>query len=354
MRRFPWTEARRRRRVGRRPGSAAMSHDDTEGLQAAAAGSLLQDMVHDSGMMPWINDLGLNGHVDKAIFLSNSDDADGLQLDADTMALLMHGRGGSAHEDASAGASSSRVKREGGSLDSPVPSKRPARNLDYGEAGVDIESHEHALAIQGMLHLDSDKHGGVSTGGSPAAKARTNAHVNHVHDARGNGAAAHGGSKFLAGVAGVRDAPEEDRPHSPADNEHVPPTPSSSGPRCSGAHAVGKDAASPERPRAWRMRPLLYAPANALAQKKQCVSLCLPACAVCTAFLRTLIAVARHAVVSGSAPPVSLESPVPLSFSERTLIALSADATLPLPPANASALILVSAAGGTRAFDHSV
>ena len=207
-----------------------MSHDDSEGMQAAAAGSLLQDLVNDSGIMPWINDLGLNGHVDKAIFLSTSEDADGLQLDADTMAMLMHSRGGSAHDDASAGASS-RGKREGASLESAGPSKRPARNLDYAEAGVDLESQR---AIQGMLHLDGDKQGGASAAGSPSAKARTNAHVNHAHNARANAAAyagGHGGSKFLAGVAGVRDVAEEDPPHSPADNEHVPPTPSSSGPR---------------------------------------------------------------------------------------------------------------------------
>jgi hypothetical protein len=206
-----------------------MSHDVPEGLQAAAAGSLLQDMVNDSGIMPWINDLGLNGHVDKAIFLSTSEDADGLQLDADAMALLMHSRGGSAHDDSSAGASS-RGKRDGALLESPGPSKRPARNLDYAEAGVDLESQR---AIQGMLHLDGDKQGCASAAGSPSVKARTNAHVNQAHDARANAAHAggHGGSRFLAGVAGVRDVPEEDPPHSPADNEHVPPTPSSSGPR---------------------------------------------------------------------------------------------------------------------------
>lgn len=209
-----------------------MSQDDPEGLQAAAAGSLLQDMVNDSGIMPWINDLGLNGHVDKAIFISNSEDADSLQLniDADTMAPLMHSRGGSAHDDASGGAST-RGKREGASIDGPGHSKRPSRNLDYAETGVDLESQR---AIQGMLHLDGDRQGNAREEGSSTAKARTIAHVNHVHDAPANAAVhagGHGGSKFLAGVAGVRDVPEDFPPHSPADHEHVPPTPSSSGPR---------------------------------------------------------------------------------------------------------------------------
>ena len=199
-----------------------MSHDDPDGMQVAGAGSLLQDMVHESGMASWIDNLGLNGHVDKAIFLSNSEDADGLQLDADSTSLLMQPRGGSAHDDTSAGASS-RGKRGGDLADSPGPSKRPARNLYYGDT-VDLSSHE---AIQGMLHLDGDKEGSASNIASPAAKSRANSHHSHPLQADSQ---EHGASRFLSVVATtVHDT--DNPPHSPAENDHVTHTPSSSGPR---------------------------------------------------------------------------------------------------------------------------
>jgi hypothetical protein len=154
-------------------------------------------MVHDSGMMPWIHELGLNGHPTlngHQIFLANPDDV--LQLD-----------GGPAHEDMSRG------KRVGDSIGNSAPSKRPARNLDYGVSEL-LENHE---ALQGMLRLNS---GSLD---SPHAKARQA--VLQAPD----GATSVGGSRFLACVAGGRD--DDDPPHSPPENESVLHTPSSSGPR---------------------------------------------------------------------------------------------------------------------------
>jgi len=188
-------------------GHGTMSHDYTDGLQGAAVGHLVEEMLHDSGMARWIDDLGLNGHV-LSSFPSN-DDPDGLQLDG-------------VPQNDEAGAAS-RSKRAGDAVDCPAPSKRPARNLEYGE---DASSRE---SFQGMLHLDSDKEAGVAIALSPRTKARTVAHLNHTPEGREAGAEKGGGaaSKFLAGVAGLRDA---EPPHSPAETE-VPHTPSSSGPR---------------------------------------------------------------------------------------------------------------------------
>jgi hypothetical protein len=174
-----------------------MSQDDTDALPPAAPVNLLADMVHDSGMMPWIHELGLNGHPTlngHQIFLANPDDV--LQLD-----------GGPAHEDMSRG------KRMGDSIGNSAPSKRPARNLDYGVSEL-LENHE---ALQGMLRLNS---GSLD---SPHAKARQA--VLQAPD----GATSVGGSRFLACVAGGRD--DDDPPHSPPENESVLHTPSSSGPR---------------------------------------------------------------------------------------------------------------------------
>jgi len=197
-----WTGgADSRRRRGCRAADA-MSGDDADGLQPSAAG-LLQDIAHDSGMMQWVQDLGLSSHVPG--FFSNSEDADGLQLD-----------NGPAHEDVTGGVAS-RDKRPSDAFDSPAPSKRPARNLDY----ADSESHD---AIQGMLHL-SDKDGIAMAGSLSRTSVRASIPIPSSRDTGGDGA----GSRFLACVAGARD--EDDPPHSPAEHEGVPHTPSSSGPR---------------------------------------------------------------------------------------------------------------------------
>ena len=187
-----------------------MSHDEPEALPGAAAGSLLHDMVHASGMLPWIQDLGLNSHV--ASFAVSSENAD---ENADVLHL-------DAHDDAAA-----RGKRAVEPVDSPLPSKRPARNLDYGGADA---NHE---AVQGMLHLDGDRSGNGGSADPVSAKAREAPSTT----AAGRDDEAGAGSRFLTAHAvtavAVRVKHEEDDlpPRSPVAHTMEAPTPSSSGPR---------------------------------------------------------------------------------------------------------------------------